>query len=213
MIDSLVKNDRPVKQWLNPSMSGVRQFDTDQALERALERFWAKGYAATSMQDLAEATGVLRGSLYNAYKDKEGLFLAAYARYGERLLAEAQRALSAPRAEDALANFFNWAIQSMTTGTPARGCLTTKTATDFTADTPRIRAALAQFLEALEATVARRLREPQAQGVLSVPPADAAKLVVAMSRGLVVMERVHQDRRKLRAYVKPLLKALFKAAA
>jgi TetR/AcrR family transcriptional regulator, transcriptional repressor for nem operon len=44
-------------------MVGVRQFDEDRALGQALEVFWRKGLRATSMLDLANATGVLRGSL------------------------------------------------------------------------------------------------------------------------------------------------------
>ncbi|MCZ7153843.1 TetR/AcrR family transcriptional regulator, partial [Salmonella enterica] len=56
-------------------MAGVRQFDEGLALDKALALFWQKGYAATSMQELAAATGVQRGSLYNAYGDKETLFL------------------------------------------------------------------------------------------------------------------------------------------
>lgn len=67
-------------------MVGVKQFDADQTVERALEVFWKKGLTQTSMQDPAEATGVLRGSLYNAYGDKEALFLHAYGRYASRCL-------------------------------------------------------------------------------------------------------------------------------
>jgi len=46
-------------------MAGIRQFDEEAMLEQALELFWQKGFANTTMQDLAAATGVQRGSLYN----------------------------------------------------------------------------------------------------------------------------------------------------
>ena len=52
-------------------MVGTRQFDEDEMLAGALEVFWRKGFTGTSMIDLAEATGIQRGSLYNAYGDKE----------------------------------------------------------------------------------------------------------------------------------------------
>jgi TetR/AcrR family transcriptional repressor of nem operon len=61
-----------------------RQFDEDQALERALELFSQRGYAATSMADLVEHTGVSKQSLYNTFGDKRSLFLAALDRYCER---------------------------------------------------------------------------------------------------------------------------------
>ncbi len=54
--------------------------DTDM-LERAMHAFWARGYEATSMRDLVEATGVNRGSLYSAYTDKRTLFIAALKHY------------------------------------------------------------------------------------------------------------------------------------
>ena len=58
-----------------PPMVGTRQFDEDALLEAALNTFWQNGFTATSMIDVAEATGVQRGSLYNAYGDKRGIFL------------------------------------------------------------------------------------------------------------------------------------------
>ncbi|MCZ9342618.1 TetR/AcrR family transcriptional regulator, partial [Streptomyces sp. TRM76130] len=47
-----------------------REFDKDQTLTRALELFWSRGYGATSIQDLVDALGVERGSLYGAFGDK-----------------------------------------------------------------------------------------------------------------------------------------------
>jgi hypothetical protein len=52
-------------------MVGIRQFDEQQVIATALDVFWRKGLHDATMQDLAAATGVQRGSLYNAYGDKE----------------------------------------------------------------------------------------------------------------------------------------------
>ncbi|MEX3629140.1 MAG: helix-turn-helix domain-containing protein [Burkholderia sp.] len=79
-------------------MAGVRQFDEGEMLDKALALFWKKGYADTSMQELAAATGVQRGSLYNAYRDKETLFLRVFKVYAARFLEGARRTLEAPRA-------------------------------------------------------------------------------------------------------------------
>ncbi|MDB6001907.1 MAG: TetR family transcriptional regulator, partial [Rhizobacter sp.] len=77
-------------------MAGVRQFDEEQALEKALSLFWRKGFAQTSMQELAAVTGVQRGSLYNAYQGKEAFFLQVFERYRERFLAELGAELDKP---------------------------------------------------------------------------------------------------------------------
>src|ERR1700754_2767994 len=106
-------------------MAGRRQFDEKATLDRALEVFWAKGYGATSMQDIATASGVLRGSLYNTYQDKETLFLHVFEDYAKQLLAEAAHLLSHPSIERAFLDFFDSAFPSIPTGVPPRGCFTT----------------------------------------------------------------------------------------
>jgi len=75
------------------------------------------------MLDLAKSTGVQRGSLYNAYGDKEEIFLRVFERYADRFIADARKALNKPDPRDALDTFFAFAVQSITKGSPARGCL------------------------------------------------------------------------------------------
>lgn len=204
--------DIDVKIGCNEAMAGVRQFDAEQTIERALEVFWRKGLAATSMQDLAEATGVLRGSLYNAYGDKETLFLAAYERYGQRVLDEARAVLDkASSPERALRDFFEYTIRSMTTGSPTRGCLTTKTVTEESGRGEHVQAALRSFLDDFERVVKERLSRQDAASRLALAPADAARLVATLTRGIVVMERVYQDPARLRKTADSLVRALFPA--
>jgi AcrR family transcriptional regulator len=65
-------------------MVGARQFDENEALEKAVVLFWKKGFAETSMHELAYATGVQRGFLYTAYKAKGTLFLRVFDLYKDR---------------------------------------------------------------------------------------------------------------------------------
>jgi TetR/AcrR family transcriptional regulator, transcriptional repressor for nem operon len=123
-------------------MAMVRQFDEETVLSKVLETFWQKGWQATSMADLADAASVQRGSLYHAYGGKEQLFHLAFDRYAKCFLQEAQTALAAPSADLALRRFFDVAIANMTSGFPARGCLTTKTAAESDTVGPQIQARL-----------------------------------------------------------------------
>lgn len=193
-------------------MAGVKQFDEDQALERALEVFWQQGFATTSMQDLAQATGVLRGSLYNAYGDKQAMFLEVFRRYQERFFVAVRELLASQPADEALAAFFDFIIESMTSGDPSRGCLTTKTATDETAMAEPIREALRAFLDGLEALLFERFEQDDARALLNLEPDLAARLVVTLTRGIVVIERVYQDPQRLREAANALLAVLFKRA-
>lgn len=194
-------------------MAGQRQFDERRTLERAREVFWLKGYGATSMQDIAAASGVLRGSLYNAYHDKETLFLRVFEDYAEQFLADAAQALSRPTIDHALRDFFDFTITSMTTGVPTRGCLTTKTAIDIKADGERIRTALRDLLDKMEQLLHQRLSTNEARSRLAIPPAEAARLLITLTRGIVVMERVYQDPERLRATATSLIDALLSPAA
>ena len=64
-----------------------RSYDPDVALKAATERFRTTGYAGTSLDDLAAATGLARPSLYAAFGDKRALYLAAIERAHDRAAA------------------------------------------------------------------------------------------------------------------------------
>ncbi|WP_298957063.1 TetR/AcrR family transcriptional regulator [uncultured Methylobacterium sp.] len=194
-------------------MAGVRQFDEAAAMEAALALFWRQGLAATSMPDLAGATGVQRGSLYNAYGDKEAIFLRAFDLYAERFLAAARAGLAGETAEAVLSGFFRAAIASMTSGTPPRGCLTTKTASDGSVALPRVRERLKAFLDALTALVEEALARPDLRAGLAVAPDRAARVVVTFTRGLAVMERLDGDRDGLAALADALVASLVRGPA
>src|SRR3984957_14804802 len=68
------------------SMSGKPQFDEAAVIAAAMKVFWRHGYAAASINDLTEATGLSRSSLYQRFGDKDGLFREALAAYTERVL-------------------------------------------------------------------------------------------------------------------------------
>ena len=62
-------------------MARTKDFDENEVLSKAIQVFWCRGYNATSMQDLVDALGISRSSLYDTYKDKHTLFIQALERY------------------------------------------------------------------------------------------------------------------------------------
>ncbi|MFT3998191.1 MAG: TetR/AcrR family transcriptional regulator [Asticcacaulis sp.] len=71
-----------------------RAYDPNEVLEKALRLFWEKGFAATSLDDLVEATGVNRPSLYAGFGDKEALYLKSMQRYRNKLSEQLDQVLT-----------------------------------------------------------------------------------------------------------------------
>ncbi|MEP9377300.1 helix-turn-helix domain-containing protein [Aquabacter sp. CN5-332] len=188
-------------------MAGVRRFDEEEVLAKAEAVFRQKGYEATSMLDLASATGVQRGSLYHAYGDKEELFLRTFGRYEARFLTATAQVLEGADIRAALTAFFDIAIANMTAG-PARGCLTTKTAAEGEQTSARIRAEVRGLLDELDALLAAAFARAGAQGALALPADEASRMVVTFTRGLAVMERVYGDAGALRDTARTLIDLL-----
>ena len=189
-------------------MVGARQFDEDALLEAALRTFWQNGFAATSMIDVAQATGVQRGSLYNAYGDKERLFLLAYDRYAGRFLDSVRQALSNPDPAVALTALLKAIVASMSAGAPSRGCLTTKTALELPRAGRAIEARVKRLIEDLTALIRDALSTPAARRKLSCDPAMAAELAVTFTRGLAVMERAYRNPRHLEKMAQQFVRIL-----
>ena len=59
----------------------VKQFNREEALERAMALFWANGFEATSIQDLVETMGVNRASLYDTFGNKQSIYNQALDKY------------------------------------------------------------------------------------------------------------------------------------
>jgi TetR/AcrR family transcriptional regulator, transcriptional repressor for nem operon len=74
-------------------MARPREFDMQEALAAAMTAFWERGYEATSTQDLLDAMGLTKGSLYKAFGDKHTLFLMCLQDYLDRLFAKMKYAV------------------------------------------------------------------------------------------------------------------------
>ena len=62
-------------------MARPREFDEAAAVDAAINRFWHRGYEATSVRDLAACMGISSPSLYNSFGNKRKLFALALERY------------------------------------------------------------------------------------------------------------------------------------
>ena len=99
-------------------------FDRDDVIRKAMTVFWDKGYASTSVQDLVEATGLQRGSLYNAFGDKAGLFDAVLMAYtADNPSTRFIRVAGTAPPKEAIHTLFNGLLEAALTFGEGRGCL------------------------------------------------------------------------------------------
>lgn len=168
-------------------MARVREFDVDQALERAMNLFWRKGYAATSLQDLLAELGIGSGSLYAAFGSKEGLYARALERYcaqygaglGERLdsAADVRSGIRAVLTEMAETDLLD----------PVRGCMAVNAVTERD-DDPATTERVAATLRTVESALAGALERAQARGEIpeGKNTAELARFLTTFIQGLRV---------------------------
>jgi TetR/AcrR family transcriptional repressor of nem operon len=188
-------------------MAGVKQFDREEVLHCALEVFWQRGYKATSIQDLIEATGIGRGSLYATFGDKEKLFLMVLDRYVDKVAASLMTALNAPDPRLALECMFKVIIDRMSNLSYPRGCLTTNTCLECPDAGDKINRKLAENLGEMETAIYQVLLRAQAEGSLA-PGRDIralARFFVGVTQGMAVMNKTLADPSVLRDIAKTAL--------
>jgi TetR/AcrR family transcriptional regulator, transcriptional repressor for nem operon len=193
-------------------MVGVRQFDEQEMIATALDVFWRKGLHDATMQDLAAATGVQRGSLYNAYGDKEAIFRRAFDQYSGQLLETSAQALA--EGDDIAArlqNFLDLLIVNMTSGSPPRGCLTTRTALDVAISSAAVRQRVQGVLSRFEQLVGQAISSSPNKR-LAGNANRLARVVVTFTRGLAVMERAGYGRKQLKEAAATFVDALVREA-
>ena len=112
----------------NPFMSRMIDFDIDEVIENAMDVFWCKGYENTSMKDLMDATGLLKGSIYNTFGSKEKLFLKCLQKYGER---SHSRFYNGTEPVEYLKNFFKRLVSEGSKKNFVKGCLIMNSCLEF----------------------------------------------------------------------------------
>jgi TetR/AcrR family transcriptional regulator, copper-responsive repressor len=173
------------------------------ALARATDAFWKAGYAATSLDELAAATGMNRPSLYGAFGDKHALYLKALADYWEVGRATMARALAPERPlRDGLRRVYSKALDLyFPPENTARGCFIIGTATTEAMHDVDVRTALAAVLHDIDAAFEARLRFAQQRGELraGADPLILAKLAGATLHTLAIRSRAGEPRAELEA--------------
>jgi len=178
-------------------MARPRAFNEDEVIDKAVEVFWAKGYEATSIQDLINAMGIQRGSLYATFGSKQQLFLKSLNRYSvtvvKNLLEILESDVSAIRSIEL---FFSQLVEHLLTAGQLRSCLVTNSAIERGLSDKETKQQVQKLLHALEKGFYDTLLRAKANGELSVK-LDLkliATYLTSSMQGLLVMGKICSDR-------------------
>ncbi|NWF73800.1 MAG: TetR/AcrR family transcriptional regulator [Nitrospirae bacterium] len=171
-------------------MPRPKEFNPDEAIEKAMQVFWHKGYEATSMEDLLTAMDLNRGSLYDTFGDKRTLFLKVMDRYCTTFVGPKFSLLDqAGPALPTLRRFMGDMIDSGLADPQRRGCLIANTVMELSPHEKEIASALRQVLQLVEDTFFNVLARAKQQGELKddKDPRALARFLATMMQGTIVM--------------------------
>jgi len=157
-----------------------RSFCPDEALNRALEVFWRKGYEGASISDLTEAMGINKPSLYATFGNKEELFHKALERYTTEKIAYFRDAIEAPTARGVAERLLFGAVDMLTDPSHPVGCLVTKGAMTCGDEAPSVREKIDHIRTDYETRMHARLERAKQDGELP-PDADVVSLTQFLS--------------------------------
>lgn len=187
-----------------------RTFDTDVALEAALQLFWRHGYEGTSLSALTAAMGVNVPSLYAAFGNKESLFKRAVERYLENPASYVGRALREPTARGVAERLLYGAIEMTFDSKHPDGCLLVNGGLATSPSGEPIRAELARRRAAGEAAVRKRLERAVREGDLprDTDPAQLARFLMTVVWGMSVQAVGGATRQQLKDVADMALRAI-----
>ncbi|MEI8094685.1 MAG: TetR/AcrR family transcriptional regulator [Spirochaetales bacterium] len=193
-----------------PERGRPKTFDSDRALEAAMNLFWERGYEGSSLAELLAVMELSRSSLYQSFGAKDEVFRLCLARYADALLGNLREGLaSAPTGRVFLEQLLT--SVASTAGNPEgdRSCLIVNSVTEFGSVQTIPGTVLSQGLEAVSSVLVEAVVRAQAEGDLdpAESPADLAAFFHVALSGLRTMIKAGASPESIQNTLKRLLKA------
>ncbi|MFI9815965.1 TetR/AcrR family transcriptional regulator [Saccharothrix variisporea] len=182
-------------------MPDVKHFDPDAVLDTVVRLFWQRGVATTGIQDIVDATGLNRSSLYSTFGGKQDLYRAALDRYAR------ERTQLAPLEQDdrglpAVTDFFHRLVDVRSSGEHAGwGCLISNAHAGAENEDPEVRAVLDRQHRRLHNALRQALHTARRLGQIDTDPEAAASVLALLAHAVNLRSRAGADAEHLRATV------------
>ena len=187
------------------------EFNRKEVLMRAVEVFLSKGYHDASISDLSSATGLLRGSLYSAFKSKRGIFLSSIEFYFEELerkLFDVFHQDLAPIQK--IRGFFEQILKESIQSRDNDGCLLVNSILEIPSSDQEIQQRIGQMFSVLEKHFEQSLKQAVEEQLL--PPdfdcSKQAKHLLLNLYGFRVFSKNCSDEKQLRSTIDVIVNSI-----
>ena len=194
-------------------MARPQAYDHHQVLDNAMQVFWRKGYATTSIKDLTDATSLQPGSLYGAFKNKRNLFLESLDYYFLNLHLSIKSLLHSEEVPlKRIRLFFDNLLNIAENDTEHKSCLLLNTLLEVPMDDVEINQRVTVMFSKIEEEFCNVLIEAQKEGSLAAGsrPEALAKMLMSGIFGIQAYNRMKPDKASLRQISNNLLSILDK---
>ncbi|MBP1848047.1 AcrR family transcriptional regulator [Rhizobium petrolearium] len=188
-----------------------REFEIDEALDKAIIVFSERGYHAASISELKDAMGLAAGSLYKAFKDKKAIFLAAFDRYKQVRNALLDEELAdGESGRDRVFRLLRFYAEASHGESGRRGCLVVGTAIELAVYDKEAAERVDRSMQRSEALLNALIREGHADGSIpqTVDPDTTARLMLSVTQGLRVLGKTGPDRDRAFSVIEAAMKLL-----
>ncbi len=188
-----------------------KEFEPEEALDKAMGVFWRKGYFDTSVDDLVQQVGVSRYGLYATFGNKQELFLASLDRYRDTFVAQLIAGLETPNASLAeIQSFFGTFIELSKTERGKLGCFMCNTATELALHDDRVAKKVDNHIQRLTKAFHKALSNARQRKEIKsdINIEDYAKYLTGVTLGLCVYARSQVNPEIIESYIRVALKTL-----
>ena len=177
-------------------MPRKKKYDRNVQLEQAMNLFWKKGFAETSLVDLEHALNVKAPSIYASFGSKQQLFIESIGHYIQVVVdSRIQRYLVQTNDPiQGIRDFLRTGIGDANNTSPGLGCLLTNSAAEFGASNveiaSKIKNGLDRTRDAFKVALLRAHKDEQKATEW------AAELLIDF-QGLMLLSKLHYDNASL----------------
>ena len=179
-------------------------YDTEVALKAAGAVFWEKGFSGTSLDDLSDAMGMNRPSIYRAFGDKEEIYRQSLNQFG-KVMDEAftQTLMHEKEIRKGLRKFYRKALEVYSSDETALGCMVWSTAPAATLIHPEVQADLLDAINHVDARLMQKIELAIEQGQVNknVDAKSLSKLLQALLHSISIRVRAGQSLAGLRRLI------------